>query len=173
MDSKNAENAVTPKEQPEALALCEQLATQNGWEFERQSEHELSIRASTEHWWCAYQLMLSWEENVSLQFWCEYEFKCKVPPARLVPLQSLIVLLNPRVWIGHFGYDEKYQSLGVRNAIVIRGTNGPTVEQIEDVVVSALNEAERYFPAFQFLIWGGRSPEEAIQAAMLETIGEA
>jgi hypothetical protein len=37
----------------------------------------------------------------------------------------------------------------------------------------AITECERFFPAFQFLLWGGKSATEALQAAMLETVGEA
>jgi len=37
----------------------------------------------------------------------------------------------------------------------------------------AITECERFYPAFQFVIWGGKSPAEAIAAAMLETVGEA
>ena len=37
----------------------------------------------------------------------------------------------------------------------------------------ALNECERFYPAFQFVLWGGKEPQEAILAAMLETEGEA
>ena len=33
----------------------------------------------------------------------------------------------------------------------------------------AITECERFFPAFQFVLWGGKSPAEAMQAAMLES----
>ena len=46
-------------------------------------------------------------------------------------------------------------------------------QQFEDVVDIAFSECERFFPAFQFVLWGGKSPEEALAAAMLETVGEA
>ncbi|MBX6322880.1 MAG: hypothetical protein IRY94_13705, partial [Rhodospirillaceae bacterium] len=57
--------------------------------------------------------------------------------------------------------------------VLLRGSGGATVEQLEDLVDIALNECERFYPAFQFVLWGGRSPEEAVQAAILETVGEA
>ena len=47
------------------------------------------------------------------------------------------------------------------------------LEQMEDLVEVALNEAERFFPAFQFVIWGGKSAEEAVAASMLDVAGEA
>jgi hypothetical protein len=37
----------------------------------------------------------------------------------------------------------------------------------------ALTECERFYPAFQFVTWGGKSPEEAMAAALVETVGEA
>ena len=46
-------------------------------------------------------------------------------------------------------------------------------ELLEDLVDIAVTECERFYPAFQFVIWGGKSPVEAMTAAMLETEGEA
>ena len=37
----------------------------------------------------------------------------------------------------------------------------------------ALSECERFFPAFQFVIWGGKGASEALDASMFETMGEA
>ena len=37
----------------------------------------------------------------------------------------------------------------------------------------ALTECERFYPAFQFVIWGGKSASEAVSAAILDTIAEA
>jgi hypothetical protein len=33
--------------------------------------------------------------------------------------------------------------------------------------------AERYYPAFQLLIWGDRSPKDALQVAIAEAYGRA
>ena len=32
---------------------------------------------------------------------------------------------------------------------------------------------ERFYPVFQFVLWGGKSPGEAISAALIDTHGEA
>ena len=37
----------------------------------------------------------------------------------------------------------------------------------------AVAECERYYPAFQFVIWGGRTAEDAIASSLLDTVGEA
>jgi hypothetical protein len=36
-----------------------------------------------------------------------------------------------------------------------------------------LFECERFFPAFQYVIWGGKPPREAIQLSLLDVVGEA
>ena len=46
-------------------------------------------------------------------------------------------------------------------------------EQIEDLVDVAVGECDRFYPAFQFVIWGGRDPQDALASSLLETQGEA
>jgi len=38
---------------------------------------------------------------------------------------------------------------------------------------NALIACERYYQAFQFVVWAGKNAREAINALMLETRGEA
>ena len=38
---------------------------------------------------------------------------------------------------------------------------------------TALDSCERYFTAFQFVVWAGKTAREALDAAMFETSGEA
>ena len=49
----------------------------------------------------------------------------------------------------------------------------PRDRQCEAVLGSALDACERYFPAFQFVVWAGKSAREAMDSAMFETSGEA
>ena len=37
----------------------------------------------------------------------------------------------------------------------------------------AIESVERYFPAFQFVVWAGKSAREAMDATLFETVGEA
>jgi hypothetical protein len=41
------------------------------------------------------------------------------------------------------------------------------------MIDAAMEAADRFYPAFDFLVQGTRSPEEAIAACMFETVGEA
>lgn len=37
----------------------------------------------------------------------------------------------------------------------------------------AISGCERFSPAFRFVLWGGKPPDEAWQTAMLDCVGEA
>ena len=97
----------------------------------------------------------------------------RVPAAIQPALHKLLVLLNERLMLGHFDLWGKEGMLLFRQALLLRGSDGATAEQVEDMIEIALSESERYFPAIQFVLWGGKSPEEAIAAARLDTVGEA
>jgi len=56
---------------------------------------------------------------------------------------------------------------------LLRGARSASAESLEDMVDIAITECERFFPAFQFVLWGGKAPTDALQAAMLECVGEA
>jgi len=46
-------------------------------------------------------------------------------------------------------------------------------EQLNDLVEVAISESERFYPAFQYVVWAGKSPSDALTASILETVGEA
>jgi len=41
------------------------------------------------------------------------------------------------------------------------------------VLGTALDACESYYPAFQFVVWAGKSAREAMESVMFETAGEA
>ena len=43
----------------------------------------------------------------------------------------------------------------------------------EVMLEGAVHACERYFPAFQFVVWAGKSAPDAMAAAMFDTAGEA
>jgi len=57
----------------------------------------------------------------------------------------------------------------------LRGVDGTSAsaEQLEDLVDIAVSECDRFYPAFQFVVWGGKDPTEAVELAILEPMGEA
>jgi hypothetical protein len=41
------------------------------------------------------------------------------------------------------------------------------------MLAGAIHACERYYPAFQFVVWAGKTATEAMSAAMFDTEGEA
>ena len=58
--------------------------------------------------------------------------------------------------------------------LTLLGVGGTlTLDQAQLLVETAIDECERFYPVFQFVLWGGKSPTEAIAASLIETRGEA
>ncbi|MFQ5985690.1 MAG: hypothetical protein ACE5LL_09305, partial [Alphaproteobacteria bacterium] len=60
-----------------------------------------------------------------------------------------------------------------RHALLLRSPGAVAREQVEGPVALAVDECDRYDPAFQSVIWGGKSPDEALCRALVEPVGEA
>ena len=151
--------------------LIEEIATANEWPFERGGEDELVAQLNGR--WDDYRVHFAWNGEISaLQFTCALDFK--VPVHRRPSVLELVALANERMWLGHFDLTSDEGGVAMfRHAVPLRGARGVTVEQVEDLVDVALTECERFFPAFQFVIWGGKKPGEALDAACIDTVGEA
>lgn len=97
----------------------------------------------------------------------------RIPKKRLTPVAELLCLVNNKMWLGHFVVPQEDTTPVFRHTVVLRGARGMSVEQLEDLVDIALTECERFYPAFQFVTWGGKTAEEAVEASLLDTVGEA
>jgi hypothetical protein len=40
-------------------------------------------------------------------------------------------------------------------------------------VENAISECDRFYPAFQFVLWGDKNPRDALAAALVDAAGEA
>ena len=49
----------------------------------------------------------------------------------------------------------------------------PTQQQLEGLLGGALEACERYYQAFQFILWAGKTAPDALAGALFETVGEA
>ena len=152
------------------LDIVERLVASRDWMFDRNNDHEMAVRVPGR--WCDHNLFFAWSDSMeAVQLTCAFDLR--VPPARRTPVNELLALINERLWIGHFGlWAEEGQPL-YRHVLPLRGLKAPSVEQIEDLVEAALDECERFYPAFQFVVWAGKAPAEALEAAMVDTAGEA
>jgi hypothetical protein len=152
------------------LDVMEQIVAANEWSFDRRSDSEMAAEAPGR--WCDYGLYFNWSQEISaMHFTCAFDLK--VPEKRRGALYELLALANERLRIGHFGMEKENGMPVFRHAVLLRGAPGASAESLEDMIDIAITECERFFPAFQFVLWGGKSPADALEAAMLECVGEA
>ncbi|MBV8169150.1 MAG: YbjN domain-containing protein [Alphaproteobacteria bacterium] len=161
---------VQPEPAPNPLDIVEEIVAANQWPFDRTSEDELVVEITGK--WCDYRLYFMWRDDLSaLHFTCAFD--ARVPDTRRREVHDLLALINEKLWLGHFDVSLEEGMPMFRHTVPLRGLSGASVEQLEDLVDSAFTECERFYPAFQFVIWGGKGAHEAIAAALFETVGEA
>jgi len=75
--------------------------------------------------------------------------------------------------IGHFDLWQEDGSVMFRHSLLLNGGADPTAEQLECLLTSALEACERYYQAFQFVVWAGKKSGDALDAVLFETRGTA
>ncbi len=60
-----------------------------------------------------------------------------------------------------------------RHALALPTGERPTLAQAASMIDAAVEAADRYYPAFDFLLKGAKSPSDAMAACMFETKGTA
>lgn len=155
---------------PNPVDLIEQIAATRDWAFERSGEDEITISMTGS--WCDYNVSLSWMGDLeALHLACAFDFK--VNDRRKPEVMRLLALVNEQLWLGHF---DLWQSEGLvmyRNALLLTEGMEAGAGQLEAMLGAAIDSCERYYQAFQFVIWAGKSPDEALAAVLFETHGEA
>jgi hypothetical protein len=152
------------------IDTIEALVSANEWSFERFGEDEIAIEMAGR--WCDYRLFFAWhQEAAAVHF--SLALDMRVPLEKRNEVGALIPLVNEKMWIGHFDLWADSGLPMYRYAFLLRGTSGPSAEQVSELVSIAIEESDRFYPAFQFVIWGGKSPADAIACAMIDPVGEA
>jgi hypothetical protein len=165
-DFENVRDASAP------IDTLEQYFAAHGWSFERSADEE--IVATFQGSWTQYELRAVWrDEDRVLQFLALPDIR--VPADKRAPVYETLGLINEQLWIGHF---EMWASSGMllfRHAALLDAGGEPvlSLDQAETLVEAAIDECERFYPVFQFVLWADKTPQEAIAAALIETQGEA
>jgi len=100
-------------------------------------------------------------------------FEGRVPKGSKAPLHELLAKINAQMWLGHFDLVEDEGLLMYRHGVLMCEGQTATALECENLIEIAITECERFFPAFQFVLWGGKTPAEAMEAALFETVGTA
>ncbi|WP_243453757.1 type III secretion system chaperone family protein [Sandaracinobacteroides saxicola] len=159
------------------IDMLEHYFSSHNWAFERAGDEEIvcTVKGS----WSEYELRALWREDEGvLQFIALTGIS--VPEAKASDARAnvyeVLGLINEQLWLGHFELWSADGSVLFRHAVLLDGEEDEpalTLSQTEALVDAAIDECERFYPVFQFVLWGGKKPAEALQAALLDTVGEA
>jgi hypothetical protein len=152
------------------LEVVEQVAAIREWACERSGTDEVTIVAKGQ--WTDYQISFTWMHDLEvLHVACAFDMK--IPDARKAEVQRLIAAINEQMWVGHFDLWTASGLVMHRHALLLVGGVDATRAQCDALLATAVEACERYFPAYQFVVWAGKTASEAMSAALFDTAGEA
>lgn len=151
------------------ITMLEALFRAHGWPC---STGPTELSGEIEGAWARYQFKGIWrsDDNV-LQLLCLPDIR--VPKDRRGAAFELLSLINEQVWLGHFDIWSQGSVLLYRNASMLGDDGMLSLLQAQALVDIAVEECDRFYPAFQFVLWGGKAPRDALDAAMVDAAGEA
>ena len=151
------------------LSFVEEFAEDEDWTAYRVGKDELVIECPGS--WSNYYMTLV-DMRVLNTLRLSLSFHIQIPDDRREAVYELLSFINDRLWLGHFDLtDEDYPTF--RHTLLLPDNKKNQERIIEEVILVAQNECERFYPVFQFVIWGAKDPLEAFSAALIDTMGEA
>jgi hypothetical protein len=152
------------------MEMLASLFEAHDWPFEYSSDNEIS--AEVKGSWTTYQFQAIWRaEDRVLQLLCLPDIR--ISDAKRAHVYEALALINEQLWLGHFDVWSNGSVVLYRHGLMLGedGMLGPGQAQM--VVEAAIEECDRFYPVFQFILWGDKTPEEALAAAMVDAAGEA
>ncbi len=154
-----------------SIDLVEGLVARKGWTHERANKDYVGV--SLVGVMRTYDLMLSWHAGEDmLRLVCTFPFEL-LSEHQLPPLYDLLGRANDLVWSGSFSYKVAEKKMVWRYGVLLPGGRLVGDEQAEQMIMSAFNACERFYPAFALGTWSDTPPAEAIKIALAETYGRA
>ena len=141
-------------------------------DFEKERVADAEVHVMLPCVWRDIGLWFTWRDDLStLQMGAPIDLKA--PAGREDDTSRLITMVNERLWSGHFDLWTEDQSIVYRNAAILPESGVLDAGQAEMLIRAAAEAVDRFYPAFNFLVWGGKKPDDALKASMFETAGSA
>ena len=152
------------------IDIVETLAEHHDWDFDRIGDDQIAM--AVEGQWRTYSITLAWSGyDETLRMVCTFEME--PPEERLPALYETLNDVNDQCWAGAFSFWKEQKLMTYRYGLVCAGGQQASLDQINTLITTAVLSAERFYPAFQLVVWGERSPAEALQVAIAEAYGRA
>jgi hypothetical protein len=152
------------------LELVEYVLASRDWTFERRGDDEVAVEMPGR--WCDYGLFFVLAPELeTMHMSCAMDLR--VPEIRRGAVNDLLAIANEKLWMGHFSLWTEEGAPLYRYSLLLGDDFQLGADRLQSMIDLALSECERFYPAFQYVVWGGKSAEDAVEAAMLDTVGEA
>ena len=148
------------------IDIVESLAEHRDWDFDRIADDQIAMAFVGQ--WRTYSITLAWSDfDETLRMVCTFEMD---PPAEKLPaLYHALNLINCECWSGTFTWWTEQKLV----ALFQSGGQVASAEQIDPVIRATVQNAERYYLAFQLVAYSDQTPEQALQVAIAEAYGRA
>lgn len=153
------------------IEVVEDLIFAQEWSSQRLSNHE--IMAEVNGRWCEYHIHFVWNDETSILQFFIILVDIEIPAHKRSVVYELICNLNERLPLGHFEVFSQINTLVLRHGLLLPGTRTMSEALLEQILDIALEACEKFYPAFQFVIFGDKTPEEATSMSMIDIAGEA
>lgn len=152
------------------LDVVEHVLASENLTFDRTDDGDLAFSLMGD--WKDYELWFAWREEAGCLQLC-LALDLQVATALRPGLYELLAHVNQRVWIGHFELWLEDDELLFRHALPLPEGERPTLAQAAAMIDAAVEAADRFYPAFDFLLNHGKSAQDAISSCLFETVGRA
>lgn len=150
------------------ISAFERLCIAENYPYERLNATDMHIRMPG--LWCDHEISICWMPQKEL-LKLHLAFSGRTLGGRSDDMCRLLSLINERLNVGHFDYWQKHGTLVYRDSMSLCGGASVKMEQVMSMLASALDAAERGYPACQYVMWAGQSPEEALNSALVDIAG--
>lgn len=167
---RTVQDEIGREEDSAPVEMLAALFEARDWPFEYVNDDEIS--AEVKGAWATYQFQAIWRpEDRVLQLLCLPDVR--VTDAKRSAMFEALALINEQLWVGHFDIWSNGGVVLYRHGLMLGedGLLGPA--QAQTVVETAIEECDRFYPVFQFILWGDKTPAEALAAALIDAAGEA
>lgn len=152
------------------IDIVESLAEHHAWDFDRIGDDQIAM--AVEGQWRTYSVTLAWcGQDETLRLICTHDLD--PPEDRLPALMAALNAANDRCWSGNFTWWAAQKLMVFRYGLICSGGQVAAPEQIATMIEAAIGASERFYPAFQLVVWGDMAVDEAMKVAIAEAYGRA
>jgi hypothetical protein len=152
------------------LDVVEHVLSAENLDFDRTDDGDLAFALAGD--WKDYELWFAWRPETDCLQLC-LSLDLQATKSKRGGSYDLLSLINQRVRLGHFEVWADDGEIIFRHSLALPTGERPPLAQAASMIDAAVEAADRFYPAFDFLLKGAKSPEDAMAACMFETVGEA